>query len=68
MNKLKLVFAAAVISTGLASCSSTTKSLGHQGKFNPCFFSDKKGTIRPYQSNKDRVTEHYHFRNALEQK
>jgi hypothetical protein len=68
MNKLKLALAAVVISTGFASCSSTTKSLGHQGKFNPCFFSDKKGTIRPYQSNDDRVTERYHFRNPIEKK
>ena len=68
MNKLKLTLAAVVMSAGLASCSSTTESLGHQGKFNPCFFSDKKGTIRPYQSNEDRVTEHFHFRNALNQK
>lgn len=68
MNKLKLALAAVVISTGLASCSSTTTSLGHQGKFNPCFFSDKKGTIRPYQSNEDRVTERYHFRNPIEKK
>jgi hypothetical protein len=68
MNKLKLIFTAAVISIGFASCGSAVKSIGHQGKFNPCFFSDKKGTIRPYESNKDRVTEHYHFRNSLEQK
>jgi hypothetical protein len=68
MNKLKLAFTAVVISASLASCSSTVKSIGHQGKFNPCFFSDDKGTIRPYQTNEDRVTEHYHFRNALEQK
>ena len=68
MNKLKLLFAAFAISAGLASCSSSAKSISHQGKFNPCFFSDKKGTIRPYQSNEDRVTEHYHFRNALEKK
>ncbi len=68
MNKLKFVLAAVVISAGLASCGSAVKSLGHQGKFNPCFFSDDKGAIRPYQSNEDRVTEHYHFRNALEQK
>ena len=68
MNKLKFFLAAVVISAGLASCSSSVKSLSHQGKFNPCFFSDDKGAIRPYQTNEDRVTEHYHFRNALEQK
>jgi hypothetical protein len=68
MNKLTLAFVAVVISAGLASCGSAVKSIGHQGKFSPCFFSDEKGTIRPYQANKDRVTEHYHFRNALEQK
>ena len=68
MKKLKLALAAGVISASLASCGSAVKSIGHQGKFNPCFFSDKKGTIRPYESNKDRVTEHYHFRNSLEQK
>jgi hypothetical protein len=68
MNKLKLLLGAIVISTGLAACSSSAKSINHQGKFNPCFFSDKKGTIRPYQSNEDRVTEHYHFRNAIEKK
>jgi hypothetical protein len=68
MNKLKLMFGAIVISTGLVACSSSAKSISHQGKFNPCFFSDEKGTIRPYQSNEDRVTEHYHFRNAIEKK
>jgi len=68
MNKLKLALAATVISIGLASCGSSVKSISHQGKFNPCFFSDQKGTIRPYQSEEDRVTEHYHFRNALKQK
>ena len=68
MNRLKLAFAAFVIAAGLASCSSATKSLRHEGKFNPCFFSDDKGTIRPYHSNEDRVTEHYHFRNPIEKK
>ncbi len=68
MNKLKLAFAVVGISTCLASCSSSVQSMSHQGRFNPCFFSDDKGAIRPYQTNKDRVTEHYHFRNALEQK
>ena len=68
MSKLKFALAAVVISAGLASCSSSVKSLSHQGTKSPCFFSDKKGTIRPFQSNEERVTEHYHFRNALEQK
>ena len=67
MKTLKIVFALFVVCTGLASCNSATKSLRHQGKKNPCFFSDEKGTIKPYQSEKERVTEHYHFRNALNQ-
>lgn len=67
MKTLKFVLAAFVVSAGLASCSSSTKSLRHQGKWNPCFFSDEKGTIKPYQTEKERVTEHYHFRNALSQ-
>ena len=68
MNRLKLAVAAFVIAAGLTSCSSATKSLRHEGKFNPCFFSDDKGTIRPYHSNEDRVTEHYHFGNPIEKK
>jgi len=67
MNKLKLVLAGLTITVGLASCSSSVKSLSHQGSNNPCFFSDKKGTIKPFQTNEERVTEHYHFRNALSQ-
>ena len=67
MNKLKLALAGVVITAGLASCSSPVKTLSHEGKNSPCFFSDKKGTIKPYQTNKERVTEHYHFRNALSQ-
>jgi len=67
MNKLTISLIAVVITAGLASCSSSVKSLSHQGKKSPCYFIDKKGTIRPFQTNKERVTEHYHFRNALDQ-
>jgi hypothetical protein len=66
MKQAKLVLAVFGISSLLVSCSSAVQSVEHQGKHNPCFFSDKKGTLRPYKTNEDRVTEHYHFRNALE--
>jgi hypothetical protein len=67
MNTLKFALVAIVFCSGLASCSTSVKSVSHLGKKSPCFFSDEKGTIRPFQSNEERVTEHYHFRNALSQ-